>query len=153
MTRTAFRLAAALVAALIATEASAATMQAVYTGIVYNSYDSANMFGAGVGSLDGLDFTQTFVYDAAAAQRTDDGQGGNYLQGGPDFGYPPILSASMTINGVTHLVPSGGNWDAYFYLEGQKVFQAGHEIVVNSNDGGASTRDNIWVYINPPRLF
>ncbi len=99
-------LCAALFSCLCAAPASAAMMQAVYTGTVFDSVNRTGEFGvSGLGGLDGLDYLLTFVYDISLGQGVQT-SAMTSLFGGPDTSaapgtLSPVISSSITINGVT----------------------------------------------------
>lgn len=94
--------AATLAAVIGGTAARAELVEAVFTGTIYNSSDATGVFGLGSGSnvLDDQEFTLTYVYDTSAgAEMTDTGL--DVIYGGDMWGPSPVVSASLTINGVT----------------------------------------------------
>lgn len=94
--------AATLAAVIGGTAARAELVEAVFTGTIYNSYDGTNTFGLGSGTnvLDDQEFTLTYVYDTSAgAEWTDSGL--DMIYGGDMWGPSPVVTASLTINGVT----------------------------------------------------
>lgn len=93
-----------------AAPASATIMQAVYTGTVNTSNDQTGLFGI-VGSLDGLGYSLTYVYDTSiGTAATAPGYSRVF---GADVG-GPVTSTSLTINGVTQTVPASSLYGNYF---------------------------------------
>ncbi len=82
----------------------AAVMQAVFSGVIDGAIGgdaAADMFGLAPGQTLGQAFTMTFRYDTALGVLSAGGDLAN-LEGGPLEGTTsPILSAQVTINGVT----------------------------------------------------
>lgn len=80
----------------------AATMQAIYSGMVSESHDQTGLFGQGAGaSLDGQSYTLTFTYDPAMGSRTT-GPAVDEVYGGTVYGtLSPIFGAVLTIGGVS----------------------------------------------------
>jgi hypothetical protein len=105
---------AALALCLGASAASATIVTATYTGSITGTtpqgdpgaaFDKTGVFGS-LMNLDTQDFTATFVFDTNLGQRaTIAGQ--DQLVGGAIVGLAsPFLSASLTIEGVTHAFQS-----------------------------------------------
>jgi hypothetical protein len=94
-------LAAAL--ALLAAPASALTMQAVFEGTVYSSYDQSGLFGGTPGgNLDGQAFRLVYTFDTQMGFRSGAPATYDDIAGGTAYALPdPTLSASLTINGNT----------------------------------------------------
>ncbi len=90
---------------LVVGTASAATMTATYRGAVSDSWDHANLFGAGTerGALNGLHFTARYIFDTetpGAIRTTEPGY--DSISGGSYWGSPsPMRSSSLTMNGHT----------------------------------------------------
>ena len=127
-------LAACAVAALTwnSVSASAATMQAVYTGTVSNSVvDYGPVFGVYYddnGPLDGMAFAATIIYDTSLGTPYGDP---TYTEtyGGTDKGSTsPILSAVLTIN--------GGSWS----------FKPGQYSSVQNSDNPSSSNSRADAY-------
>jgi hypothetical protein len=92
------------------TVAQAATMRAVYTGIVASGNDSVGFFApAGPGSLDDLAVELIFVYDTSLGARSssgpDESPAFDALAGGYGDTESPFLSVSVTVGGVTRALP------------------------------------------------
>lgn len=105
-----FRLLAGAVTAaglLAAMPAAAAVKIAKYSGIVESGYDQTGVFAAPGSDLTGYSWVATYTYDKTlgGVQNTD-GVSFEESYGGPGYGVAgsPILSASITINGVTRSV-------------------------------------------------
>ena len=103
MTKISFAATAAIGAALVAAAPAAAIVKiATYTGIVVYGYDLTGEFGTPNTDLAGANWTATFTYDKTLGGyqysdlTADDSQGGTSVGTGS-----PILSATITINGVT----------------------------------------------------
>lgn len=90
-----------------ASGAQAATMQAVYTGTVFSSGNTTGEFGvAAVDGLDGLGYVLTFLYDTDVGTVVTFPTNTSFI-GGTDsgtLGPSPIISASLSINGVTRSI-------------------------------------------------
>jgi hypothetical protein len=92
------------------TVAQAATMRAVYAGIVGSGDDPLRFFGpTGPGSLVGLAAELMFVYDTSLGARSssgpDESPAFDALAGGYGDIETPFLSASVTVGGVTRTLP------------------------------------------------
>ena len=89
------------------TAASAAKMMATFTGSVDTGSDVTNVFGLGA-SLDGAEFSARYIYDTSLGFEVLTPTY-HSLVGGPGFGVgvSPILSASITLNGVTQFFDMG----------------------------------------------
>jgi hypothetical protein len=104
-----------ILAVFAALPAKAAVMQAVYVGKVVSGTDLTNVFGAPVSQLIGTSFTASFVFDTTIGQSEPPGTvGQDLIQGGTFLGAvpSPVLSSSVTINGVTRT--SAGTTIGYF---------------------------------------
>lgn len=90
--------------AVAAVSAEAATFKAVYTGTVGFSLNETGEFGSDERfGLSGLDFILSFIYDPDVGQQVSDAISRG-VQGGSALSPPslsPIISSSLTINGVT----------------------------------------------------
>lgn len=89
-------------ALLSAGSATAATMTAVFTGTIFDSFDAAGTFsGTGAsGTLDDQAFTLTYVYDPSLGNRIT-GVGRDTASGGQlEFVPSPMNSGALTINGI-----------------------------------------------------
>jgi len=106
-----FKVIAASVAALAIvsspTAASAAKMMATFTGVVDAGSDLTNVFGLGA-TLDGAAFSARYIYDTSLGIEILTPTY-HSLVGGAGFGggISPILSASITLNGVTQFFDMG----------------------------------------------
>lgn len=91
--------------AAVPAASGAATMQAVYSGTVSNSYDLTGLFGLGAGaSLGGLPYTLTYTYDTGSGLRfTGAASDENYGGTGYDVA-SPMFSAILAIGDVAQLV-------------------------------------------------
>lgn len=88
--------AAALAAGVVAAPAEAAVMQAVFTGIVSSGSDPSGLFGVGA-TLDGEDFTLTYVYDTSLGGRITLPES-DYVFGGDGHALAtPTISANLRI--------------------------------------------------------
>jgi hypothetical protein len=95
---------AAVVFSAVASPASAAVYYTVYKGEVLGGVDPAGDFG-GASGLSGA-FTAVFAYDADIGLRYT-GPYEDTTYGGPGLGRPsPILSATLTINGLSYAFPT-----------------------------------------------
>lgn len=108
--------AAALTATLtLAHGAGAATMQATLTGTVYSSYDLTGLFGAAGGTLDGLGFSLTYVYDTALGGRYTSPGSQDQVYGGTSYNVAnPTISARLSIAGNSQSV--GGSYSSVYSL-------------------------------------
>ncbi len=114
-----FRLLAAAVAAaglLAAMPAAAVVKIAKYTGTVAHGYDQTGVFGAPNTDLTGYSWVATYTYDRAlGGYQFTDGVSYDNSYGGAGYGIAgsPVLSSTITINGVTKVLP--GAWAGYVY--------------------------------------
>ncbi len=89
-----------LALAMTATGASAATMQAVYTGTITAGADWFDYLGFGIRpDLVGMSVSIDVTYDTALGSRTTGGQSDSLVGGSHNFTTNPILSSQITING------------------------------------------------------
>jgi hypothetical protein len=104
------------------TGASAATMQAVYTGYLADGYDTTGIFGLGAGAnLAGQGFVVNTVYDTGLGNRFSYSPGqDDYLVGGQLWAaVVPYLSFTVTINGITNSILTSFNSQMSAYDFGQ----------------------------------
>ena len=157
------RIAVAAFAALAALPASAAVMEAVYTGTVFDSLNETGAFGAtGPGSLDGLSYVLTFRYDTDIGFALDTTQAGVLsavsVFGGPGTSQPaassPILASSIEINAVRRDVD--GRTDGVASLERggrTAVSHVARTYVLDDGAGNGSTADLVGQVIGPGLVF
>jgi hypothetical protein len=107
-----------LAATMMATGASAATMQAVYTGTTNGGgYDTTGYFGLGSLPVQGMNtpligksFTLTVQYDTSLGNLTTYPGLGEALTGGSSSNVlSPIVFASFTMNGITAMFSGATN--------------------------------------------
>jgi hypothetical protein len=101
---------------LAAMPAAAVVKIAKYTGTVANGYDTTGVFGAPNTDLTGYSWVATYTYDRSLGfYQFTDGVSYDYSYGGPGYGVvgSPVLSSTITINGVTKSLP--GAWAGYVY--------------------------------------
>jgi hypothetical protein len=138
--------AAGLLAGLAAAPASAAVMLATYVGTVLGGVDQGNVFGLGAGAgLAGQAFTATFTYDTELG--VDDGDPGFYQErdGGAAWGAAtPILSAALTIDGLTYEVAGDSNGEVVSATGVQSLHRA------ESLSGGVFNRLFLYLDYNAP---
>lgn len=92
-------------AAVLSAPASAAVMMATYTGVITTGFDHDLVFG-GRSNLAGAAFQTRFVYDTTRYDNRSVQQGSNAhvdMINGQGAG-APILSVSVTVNGVTDVL-------------------------------------------------
>lgn len=147
-----FRLLAASVTAaglLAAMPAAAAVKIATYSGIVGAGFDQTGIFAAPGSDLTGYSWVATFAYDTTlAGDRDTDGVNYDYSYGGLSYGSPgmsPIISASITINGVTRSV--AGTYAGSLYTTTSSYVQ--HFAQDYSYDGITETSNYIYTYHYP----
>ncbi|WP_293677517.1 PEPxxWA-CTERM sorting domain-containing protein [uncultured Phenylobacterium sp.] len=105
--------AVALAAISLAAPSSAVVMTATYTGTVASGDDNHGTFFGGAHSSHFAGdeaFTAVFIYDTALGIHTGDGILDDRIRGGigaPGGGPSPMLSASLTIKGLTIDLPVG----------------------------------------------
>lgn len=126
-----FRIVAAAVAAagiLSAMPAAAVVKIATFSGTVTYGYDTTGVFGAANTDLTGVSWVTTYTYDRTLGgnQFTDSYRDESW--GGLGYGNfsSPIISASITINGVTKYITGAD----YGYL-----------LTMNHPDGGGFVRN------------
>lgn len=119
---------AAFLVGLLSSQASAATMEAVFTGSFGEfGYDETGVFGAAYTELQGLDYSLKFTYDTAVGNRNttpnSDGVYGGSFDAGPHVS--PISSAILVINGVGRSFGSSyyGDVSISQYLPNQYMFE------------------------------
>jgi hypothetical protein len=114
-----FRKLAVAVAAsglLAAMPAAAVVKIAKYTGTVAYGFDQTGVFAAPGSDLTGYSWVATYTYDKAlGGYQFTDGVNYDNSYGGPGYGIAgsPVLSSTITINGVTRSLP--GAWAGYAY--------------------------------------
>lgn len=95
------QLAATAAVLSLAAGAAQAAVTVTFTGTVQSGVDGAGLFGAAGANLTGLAFTSIYVVDET--QIYDLSNGYYQAEGGGAYGTPlPIISASLTINGLTY---------------------------------------------------
>lgn len=96
-------LAAGIALALVASgSASAAILVATYTGTVKDGFDLTGEFGVAGADLTGLSYVSVYRYDTARGVRTTVPGVSDEVLGGSFYGATsPVLSGSVTINGIT----------------------------------------------------
>jgi hypothetical protein len=103
-----YRLAAvaAATALFAATPAAAIVKIATFSGTVASGYDQTGVFAAADSDLTGYTWVATYTYDTTLGTQNTDGATFDIREGGPNFGggTSPVLSSSITINGVTRTV-------------------------------------------------
>ena len=118
--------------------ASATIVNAEWTGTITNGVDGLEIFGPAGADLSGAAFTGDMLYDTALGTTLYSSPTGTWLEGGPGVasgGQSPILTASLTINGITHAITPN------FY--GQVLATNGQPNIVNEiYQSGASSVDN-----------
>lgn len=123
---------------------SAAIMQAVYTGTIYNSYDETNHLGLGAGNniLNGRSIVATFVYDTTLGSGQVIGPNTADLYGGStNSTTSPMISASYQIQGLaTHNV----NSDYSTYV--QNYTNVSTEQVYHNNYYNFSDPNILYIY-------
>ena len=109
-----FAIAATGAAGLFAAIPAAAVVKvAKYTGTVTTGYDATGLFGAPGASLAGYGYVATYKYDKTLGTLFTDGSTYERSTGGAEpsvSGPSPMLSSSITINGVTRTI--AGSWEA-----------------------------------------
>jgi hypothetical protein len=130
----------AVALAVAAGAADAATMKALYTGVVARSTLTTGAFGimAG-GSLVGMAYELTYLYDPSVGNVVSS-PGTITVQGGSATPYPsPMVSAELTINGVTETV-TGAHSAFILYQFGDPFcvgcFRLVDHSAIDQNDGG-----------------
>lgn len=147
----AFRLFAAGVAAaglLAAMPAAAAVKIAKYSGIVRNGYDQTGVFAAPGSDLTGYSWVATFTYDRALGGNQDtDGVTLDLSFGGPGNGGggSPIISSTITINGVTRSI--AGSWSGLVSTDTSPAVK--HYAHDNSDDGTTYTYHYTIIFAFP----
>ena len=95
------KLAAAAAVLSLAASAAQAAVTITFTGTVKSGVDGAGLFGAVGADLTGLAFTSAYVVDDTLIHIGPNDTGS--AEGGGAYGTPlPVISASMTINGLTY---------------------------------------------------
>jgi len=121
---------ASCVAALCAAAASAdaAVMVASYSGVFFSGNDQAGIFVTPNGSLAGYRFVASYTYDTALGVRTTVPGVSDKILGGDSTGdATPILSATLSLNGVTYDFSS--NYHGYVLVQADF---AGHNTVFDT---------------------
>lgn len=146
-----FRLLAGVVTAaglLAAMPATAAVKIARFTGTVVSGYDETGVFAAPFTDLAGYSWVATYTYDKTLGGYLEtDGVSYEYSIGGFNYGFPvsPIISASITINGVTRSV--GGTSSARVYTS--NLPYVSHYAQDESNNGLTSVNNYIQIFNDP----
>lgn len=122
---------------------SAATMQVVYSGTVSGSNDSTDYFGTGGSSLDGLSYVATFVYSTTRGSDLASSPDYQQLFGNASGAPSPILSATLSINGVDFLLQ--GQSSGYEYRAIDPTYSVGQSYAYDYSDD-AVAYDYRYVY-------
>lgn len=112
---------------LYAGSATAAIVTATYTGTVVNGVDNTGEFGIVGADLSGLSYVSVFRFDTNLGVRTTVAGHLDSVIGGPLYGTTsPVLSASLTIRGITFAFGSdlysraqASGDPAYGYMNGE----------------------------------
>lgn len=133
----------ALLAMSLAVPASAATMQAVYTGTVDYGTDYSGVFGAAGSDLTGLNYTATYVYNSTGPLTyTDANTDGAY--GGTNYSTAPqTYSAKLRINGVTFSFDTSFYSYAYVFSDLASYTQLNNQVY----DGTGNHYGNFFNYL------
>ena len=128
-----------------------------FEGVVQSGSDGANQFGIGGGSLANLPYVQNFTYDTSGGVHISTFLG-DQLFGGSIYGIAsPILSSSITINGVTHEIGGADNGDLLFgYLGafgGPKGIKVLSQQSQSTPTGFISAGQNAQMILNPSPAF
>lgn len=95
----------ALLASVLQT--SADVLVVAYTGTVSSGYDRSGIFGAPGRHLNGDNYIARYTFDISPG-RTFATAERNYAVGGDTLGITsPALNGAVTINGISHAIPSG----------------------------------------------
>jgi hypothetical protein len=93
---------ALLISILVSAPSVASIYVATYTGLLNSGIDASGVFGAAGTNLAGLMYSTSFTYDTTLGARNSC-CGSDHIDGGAELGTAsPIVSASITINGVTY---------------------------------------------------
>lgn len=112
--------------------AGAATMQAVFSGVVAGAWDEIGLFGPAGGTLDGVGYTVTILFDPDLGSRDHQASYDQVWGGGAWGTGSPVLSARLTVGGIAQditgsyqgglsafdyaaagIAPSGGSANAF----------------------------------------
>ncbi|HPU16074.1 MAG TPA: PEPxxWA-CTERM sorting domain-containing protein [Polymorphobacter sp.] len=138
-----FRLLAAATAAaglLAAMPAAAVVKIAKYTGTVLYGNDQTGVFAAPGSDLTGYSWVATYTYDRSLGGiQSTDGVNYDYSYGGPGYGVAgsPVLSSTITINGVTKSV--SGTYAGLVYTTTSPGVE---HYAQDYSDDGVTRRDN-----------
>jgi hypothetical protein len=98
-------------------QASAAIIDATYTGTVSSGIDTLGLFGAAGANLAGSSWVVTYTYDTSLGYSKSSPYE-NYVYGGINYGNTsPVLSSMITINGVGKAVDAS----YYGYILGKET--------------------------------
>ena len=121
-------------------QASAAIMDATYTGTVSSGIDTLGLFGAAGANLAGSSWVVTYTYDTSLGYSKSSPYE-NYVYGGINYGNTsPVLSTMITINGVGKVVV--GSYSGFdigynngFHTGNNSGYSTQHHIAENSGSG------------------
>jgi len=128
-----------------------------FEGVVQSGSDGADQFAVGGGSLANLSYVQNFTYDTSSGLHipsiiSDE------LFGGSIYGIAsPILSSSITINGITREIGGANNGDLLFgYLGafgGPKGIKALSQQSQSTPTGFINGGQNAQIILDPSPAF
>jgi hypothetical protein len=123
-------------------QASADIVTITYTGYVNpGALDINNVFGGG--NLTGTSYVAKYTFDSSIGIPFSNGIA-NTVTGGSGYGAPsPLLSGTVTINGVGHAMPLGYTDQMYAYNDGGSA-QVQHEGRFYENAGGIITENQVF---------
>ncbi|WP_293907593.1 PEP-CTERM sorting domain-containing protein [Phenylobacterium sp.] len=106
-----------------AAEARAAVVTGAFSGLIDHGTDYAGVFGPANAALDGLEYVQTFTYDTSKGFRTPHPIIADQVSA--FFPQEPVLTYSLTINGITDTVALTSN--SFVAVAPGKDFRLGGE--------------------------
>jgi len=123
-------------------QASADIVTITYTGYVnLGAQDVKGVFGGG--DLTGKSYVAKYTFDSSLGTPFSNGIA-NTVTGGSGYGVPtPLLSGTVTINGVGHAMPLGYTDQMYAYNDGGSA-QVQHEGRFYENAGGIITENQVF---------
>ena len=143
---------AAAAALLTAMPAAAIVKVATYTGTIRDGIDETGVFGAAGSDLAGLSYVATYTYDRALGFLITDGVHYDESYGGtfPNLAASPVISATLTINGITKIL--FGEWEGYIQTGSDRqnfsVYSVTHSAISLVDDGTIFRVHNIYNIAN-----
>ena len=125
-------------------QASADVLVITYTGTVSSGFDRSGIFGAPGRHLNGDRYIARYTFETSLG-RTFTSAERNYVVGGGTLGITsPALNGAVTINGITHAIPTGNYYGQILAYNNGFESEQSHRAWFKSRAGNVHTsKDNL----------